>query len=74
MPGDVEKKLSKTLPLHAAAGGCLGLILLLGLAGLDTGPFKAAVSTETFAILCVAFISYFAVGSGLTGFLLVVTE
>jgi hypothetical protein len=72
-------RLFRFLPAHAAAGAGLGLGLLWGLTMIDEGPLTSLILShengcQSLVVLSVVFASYFAVGSALTGFLLLATD
>jgi hypothetical protein len=70
-------RLFRFLPAHAAAGAGLGLGLLWGLTMIDEGPLTSLSrenGCQSLVVLSVVFASYFAVGSALTGFLLLATD
>jgi hypothetical protein len=79
MARTAEQKAFRMLPVHAAVGACLGAVLLWGLTLIDGSAFAALSRSNesganSLAVLSFVFASYFAVGSGLTGFILIATE
>ena len=74
-----DRKSCRALPGHAVTGACLGLGLLWGMTTIDAGALQSLthsneIDSETLTVLSAVFASYFAVGSGLTGFFLIATD
>jgi hypothetical protein len=69
-----DSKSFRALPLHAAAGGCLGLGCLWAFITFDSSAPTSLSDGETIGVLSAVCASYFAVASSLTGFLFIANE